>query len=86
VQDSKFLSISLLALALAALLLGLAHKLTGPTILALVILALFAILFPFAGLLFAVPVCLLVYFTDSAAAWQLWEKAYSKMSGKGASE
>lgn len=77
-QDSKFISASFLALALAALLLGLAHKLTGPTILALVILALFAILFPFAGLLFALPVCLLVYFTDSAAAWRLWDRFKGK--------
>ena len=80
-DNNKYLNISLIILAMAALFLGAAHKLTPVTILAMVILLLLSLLFPFAGLLIAVPVGLIAWLENSEAAWQLWEKAGLKISG-----
>jgi hypothetical protein len=85
-DNNKYLNISLILLAVAALFLGIANKLSPVTILALIILLLFSLLFPFAGLLIAVPVGLIAWLENSDAAWQMWEKIGSKLSGKGANE
>lgn len=73
-SSSAYQNIGIGLLVLAAMVLYLNKNYKFGTYLALAVILILTIFFPFAGFLIAVPVAIFVWLTGSPAIWETWEK------------